>query len=142
MSITLSSISPTDFVLALLFPSIAFPKPIERRPHLFETPCRIAPDSTRLCLSPPFLLSMATIRPSSARSLERGDNREPVQCVEFNVILSASHCTSSSFFCRRRCEQINRIFPTTRTGGGRVKRDPGFRERQRRREIWRGIGVP
>ena len=66
-----------------------------------------------------FPLSNAPIRSSSARSLKRGDNWEPVQPVEFNVILSAPQCTSSYLFSRRRCERRNQIFSTT-TKVGRV----------------------
>ena len=121
---------------ALFSPSIALPKPIERRPNPFRTPYRIGPDQP-LPLSS-FPLSVATIRPSCARSLKRwlsgGDNREPVQRVEFSVILSAPQCTSNSFLSRRRCEQINQIFPTTRTVGA-SHRDAGCRDRQHRREI-------
>ncbi|KIK00344.1 hypothetical protein K443DRAFT_612774 [Laccaria amethystina LaAM-08-1] len=53
----------------LLSPSIAFPQPIDRHPHPFRTLCRIRLDQP-LPL-PSFPLSMAPIRPSSARSLKR-----------------------------------------------------------------------
>ena len=123
----------------LLSPSIALPKPIERRPNPFRTPYNIGLDQL-LPLSC-FPLSMAPIRPSFAQSLKRGDIREPVQCVEFSVILTAPRCTSSSFPSRRRRERRNQIFSTTRKVGA-SHRDPGFRGRQHRRKIGRAIGVP
>ena len=81
----------------------------------------------------PFALSKAPIRFSSARSLKCGDSREPVQRVEFNVILSDPQCTSSSCFSRRRCQRRNQIFTTRKVGVSH--RDAGFREKQHRREI-------
>ena len=53
---------------------------------------------------------------------------------DFDVVLTAQQCTSSSFFSRCRCERRNRIFRTRRKVV-RVHRDPGIRERQHRREI-------
>ena len=60
-----SSISPPAMALphhtsstnlcALLSPSIALPKPIEKRPHPFRTPCCIVSESTSLLLSPHIL---------------------------------------------------------------------------------------
>ena len=117
---------------AIFSPSIALPKPIERRPNPFRTPCRIGLDQP-LPLSC-FPLSMAPIRPSFARSLKRGDNQEPVQCVKFQVILSAPQCTSSSFCSRRRRKRRNQIFSTTRKVGA-SRRDAGCRERQHRKKI-------
>ena len=117
---------------ALFSPLIALPKPIERRPNPFRTPYHIGLDQP-LPLSC-FPLSMAPIRPSFAQSLKRGDNREPVQCVEFSVILTAPRCTSSSFPSRRRRERRNQIFSTTRKVGA-SHRNAGFQDGQYRREI-------